>query len=98
MQWYPSVFIGVQVDAAADISGLIPLHLAALNGHLPIVGLLLSKSSAQLDTRDKKGRNALMLAGANGHEEMASLLLGQGADVASEDNVNFITKKHSYRK
>lgn len=79
---------GVQVDMAAELTGMIPLHMAAMNGHMPIVGLLLSKSGTQMDIRDQKGRNALMLAGANGHEEMAALLIGQGADVSAEDHVS----------
>lgn len=76
------------MDAAAEKTGSIPLHLAAANGHIPVVGLLMSKCAAQLDVRDKKGRNALMLASSNGHEEMAALLIGQGADVTAVDNVS----------
>ena len=38
----------LQVDAASEPSGYIPLHLACLTGHVGVVGLLLSRSTELL--------------------------------------------------
>ena len=46
-----------------------------------MVSLLLSKSTTQLHVKDKRGRTGLHLGAANGHLDMVSLLLGQGADI-----------------
>ena len=68
--------------------GVIPLHLAAQHGHTAVVSLLLSKSTNQMQVKDKRGRTGLHLAATNGHLDMVSLLLGQGADHNVYDKVS----------
>lgn len=64
------------------------MHLAARGGHLAVAGLLLSRSTEQLQTADKQGRTPLHMAAAQGHKEMVGLLLGQGADINVADSVS----------
>jgi len=52
-----------------------------------VVSLLLSKSTALMGLKDRRGRTGLMLAAANGHQDMVTLLVGQGADINATDKV-----------
>ena len=67
--------------------GYIPLHLASMQGHVGVVGLLLSRSTSLLKIVDSKGQNCLHHAAKNGHYEMVSVLVGQGSDsnIADKD-------------
>lgn len=67
--------------------GSTALHLAAQSGHVHVVSLLLSKSTAMIHIKDKRGRTGIMLAAANGHLDMVTLLVGQGADINASDKV-----------
>lgn len=75
----------------------IPLHLAAQYGHVPAVGLLLSRSTDQLNVKDLRGRTALHYAAKNGHQEMVALLLAQGAMINAGDKVGVILDPHSFQ-
>ena len=63
------------------------MHLAAQQGHIAVVGMLLSRSTTQLNNKDNKGRTALHLAGMNGHYDMVALLIAQGSNVNAMDQV-----------
>ena len=80
---------GVDVKSASSQSGFTSLHLACLTGHVGVVGLLLSRSTALLQVKDSKGQTSLHVAATNGHYEMCQVLLGQGADCNVEDNDNW---------
>ena len=45
-----------------DKNGIIALHLAAFNGHLAIVNILLALKSSDQQHTNKQGQNALHLA------------------------------------
>lgn len=83
---------GVQVEAPTEVVGTIPMHMAAQGGHLLVAGLLISRTSEQLHRADKYGRTPLHLAASFGHRDMVSLLLGQGANINSQDNVSYLNK------
>uniref|UniRef100_A0AC35F575 Uncharacterized protein n=1 Tax=Panagrolaimus sp. PS1159 TaxID=55785 RepID=A0AC35F575_9BILA len=72
---------GVQVDATSTTMNVIPLHLAAQQGHIAVVGMLLSRSTQQQHAKDWRGRTPLHLAAMNGHYEMVSLLIAQGSNI-----------------
>lgn len=83
--------------APTEVAGTIPMHLAAQGGHLLVAGLLISRTSDQLHRADKYGRTPLHLAASFGHRDMVSLLLGQGANINSQDNVNILWGLHLNR-
>lgn len=41
-------YAGVNVECQSSPSGYIPLHMACLSGHVGVVGLLLSRTTALL--------------------------------------------------
>ncbi|XP_068602317.1 ankyrin repeat domain-containing protein 50 [Brachionichthys hirsutus] len=67
-----------------DIEGRIPLILAAQEGHLSTVKLLLDRHSP-IDHRAYDGHSALSAALLEGHAEAAELLMRRGADTDVRD-------------
>ena len=65
-------------------SGLSALHLAANQGHLEILQLLL-RAKCDTDLKDSNRRTALHWAIQSGHSEVVKLLLQAGADKDSVD-------------
>ena len=58
-----------------------------MEGHIEVASTLISKASALLQLTDNDGRTPLHLASANGHRELLTILIGQGADIDAQDNV-----------
>jgi len=63
----------------SDIHGSTPLHAACLEGHLPVVELLLSKFPDICNAQDNSGATPLHLCVDTGNYEIATLLLRRGA-------------------
>ncbi|EDO04684.1 hypothetical protein SS1G_07167 [Sclerotinia sclerotiorum 1980 UF-70] len=71
-----------------DKEGNIPLHLAALKGHLEIVKIL-KRRGAEIHTTNAKHCTAFLLAAAHGHIEVVKFLYEHGADLHTPDNNNW---------
>lgn len=67
-----------------DPGWLTPLHIAAHNGNVKIVQLLVQQNP-DCNDKDSDGMTPLMLAVLGGHEDVASVLLLKGARVADTD-------------
>lgn len=70
---------------AADEQGSLPLHLAALNGHLEAVEFLIA-SGADVRAGDGDNSSALNCAASRGHLEVVKFLVANGAVVEESDN------------
>jgi len=70
------------------MQGFNPLHLACRGGHTTVVGLLLSRSSELLESKDVSGKTGLHIASIHGHTHMVEVLLGQGAEIDAIDKVS----------
>lgn len=68
-----------------DILELTPLHIAATNGSLSIVEMLLKHSAIEVDVKDRRGQTALHHAASSGHDAIVRLLLQYGANVNAKD-------------
>lgn len=79
------IFNGADINSKED--GKTPLHIAAENGHINCVDLLI-RVGANLDLRDNELRTALHNAIENGHTDVALLLIRSGADINLTDCCN----------
>ncbi|KAL7954774.1 ankyrin repeat-containing domain protein [Trichoderma compactum] len=70
---------------AQDSRGETALHLAAQQGHLDVLRLLL-QAAADVDTANGRGETPLIRAARNGHTALVECLLQSGADALAEDN------------
>ena len=76
---------GARLDTC-DADGCLPVHVAAILGHVDIVAYLLARGQS-VDVRDSEGRTALMLALHLGSSlDMLRLLVRMGASLNTEDN------------
>jgi len=77
---------------ARDNTSVSCLHIAAQNGHLACVTMLIGRpenqkmSPAQIDSRETLGRTPLFMAAKNGHRYCCAALLAAGADPAAVTN------------
>ena len=65
-----------------------PLLLAAKNGHIRAVKLLLERG-AEPNTGDQVGHAPLHGAASRGHKEVVQILLDRGADTNKKDHMRF---------
>ncbi|KAI1777162.1 hypothetical protein F4818DRAFT_447956 [Hypoxylon cercidicola] len=72
------------LSLALDKVGRTSLYVAASNGHIDIVRLLLD-NGAKIDDPNGFGRTPLMKAAERLHEDVARLLLDRGANIGSRD-------------
>lgn len=70
-----------------DIYGWTPLMRAAYAGRTDVVRLLLDDAQTEIDTVNDRGQTALHLAVIGEHEEIAALLVEDGAD---PDRLDFL--------
>ena len=73
---------------AKDGNGHTPLLIAAANGQIEVMKLLLEKGAA-VDAKDSNGSTPLTLAVWQGYLDMAKLLLEKGAAVDAKTNEGF---------
>lgn len=75
---------GAEVDIEAD-EGWRPVHHAALNGEVKMVGLLAARGADINRAEEMKGQTPLHIASARCDKEMVRLLISLGADTACKD-------------
>ncbi|KAF7793269.1 hypothetical protein EIP86_004380 [Pleurotus ostreatoroseus] len=78
------VIVGGVADCIDAASGRSPLHVAALNGSIHCVNILL-EAGALVHLRDSLGHTPLYYAARQGHEEVVDLLVKAGANLGGSD-------------
>jgi ankyrin repeat protein len=86
---------GMAAPGAPDVHRTAPLHMAAANGHLEVVRLLL-QHHAMMSAVDYLGRTPAMLAAINGRTEALDLLLQCHAQANAYDRVRTVIGNNSY--
>ncbi|KAL7783921.1 ankyrin repeat-containing domain protein [Trichoderma afarasin] len=67
-------------DLFAGLKGLTLIHLASMNGQLPIVEMLI-KNKVRINSKDKDGNTPLYYAAQRGHLAVVKTLLTNGARI-----------------
>lgn len=68
------------LDAKPNIDGLNLLHIAAANGQVAVVDLLIKRKLISINAKDRDGNTALILAVKNNHNQACKSLLNAGAN------------------
>ncbi|XP_053326316.1 CARD- and ANK-domain containing inflammasome adapter protein-like [Spea bombifrons] len=74
---------GSDINAVNSLGETL-LHVAAANGHVPVIEFLIARG-AKVDARDRKKRTPLHKASENGHSEAVAVLLRAGANIYGLD-------------
>ena len=74
------------VNTTISFFGVSPLHLAAENGHLQVVDLLISKNANFNEKEKDTGLTPLHLAAKEGHLKIAEVLLAKGTEVNAKSS------------
>ena len=82
---YMSTLAGVQGWDAKDHNEQTPLTVAARNGHVEFVRLLLEREEVFVNSIDNESKTALFFAASEGHKAVVELLLEGGANVDSKN-------------
>jgi ankyrin repeat protein len=82
----PSAFIGNEVNRK-DITGDVALSVAASNGNLDLVRLLVQHGAIVDAGKEADRRTPLINASARGHSEVVRYLISRGADVNAKGGV-----------
>ncbi|RKP02221.1 hypothetical protein CXG81DRAFT_4893, partial [Caulochytrium protostelioides] len=61
------------------------LHVAAAQGHLPLVAYLVAVAQTPVDVEDGRGTTPLMRAVQGGHDAIVAYLLDHGARLEARD-------------
>lgn len=77
----------IDVNTTVD-DGQTPLHLAATNGHLSSVKLLVERG-AIIEKKNQRGATALLEAANHGFKEVAEALITAGANVHARDTERY---------
>lgn len=78
---------GLGVDVSESTRRVEPLHWAAINDQPESIARLI-EDGVPVDTRDGKGRTALMVAAAFGNVAAAQALIAHGADIHARDGLD----------
>uniref|UniRef100_A0A6C0IET9 Uncharacterized protein n=1 Tax=viral metagenome TaxID=1070528 RepID=A0A6C0IET9_9ZZZZ len=80
--------VGILLKNGADanqintrLSGETPIHMAASNGHIPVIEHLLNIGNGDINTEDKQGRTPIYYAALYGQIHVVDFLLGRGIDI-----------------
>lgn len=68
-------------EAAAAGGGVASLQIAAREGDVALVGILLGRGGGAIDSEGSDGRTALMVAASQGHAAVVGALIQAGASV-----------------
>lgn len=75
---------GADVNSA-DVYRWTPLHRAAYENRVSVVGILIRQEGVEIDFQDDQGATALHHAAAGGYREIVDMLLVAGSDPARRD-------------
>ncbi|KAF0713135.1 Aste57867_4499 [Aphanomyces stellatus] len=70
----------IDLTQTRNLEGMMPLHIAAMNGSNEICELLIA-AGAPVDAFDEQGLSPLHHAAQNGHRRVAEILLAAGANI-----------------
>ncbi|KAJ5882525.1 ankyrin [Penicillium soppii] len=73
-------------EITVDEEGVTPFHLAAKGGYLQAVEKIFRSRSDLLNSKDDDGQTALIKASEDGHVDVATYLLKEGADITLKSN------------
>ena len=81
---------GADIDAPSELEARTALHLAADAGESELVSLLLEEG-ANVDSRDRSGKQAIHIATISGNADIVARLLEAGASVDSREPAEGMT-------
>jgi len=77
--------LGIDRTIMCNIEGQTALHLACINGFIPIIRLMISKGREDLELLDRYGKTPLNYTSEHGHKTVAKFLIENGASTTYLD-------------